>query len=159
MTSHIVSQLSQLSFTQATLAFILLVPVVFLVVDYARVLKMRRKLPPGPFPLPLFGNYLTLPKVRPWIDYEEWAKYYNSPLLTIWIGRSPNIICNDAWTASDLMEKRAAIYSSRPRMVVMGDMMNQTKSNQVCLVYGDEWRVHRRLTVSISVLCVLFTCS
>jgi hypothetical protein len=159
MASHVVSRLAQLTFTEAAVALFLLMPAVFLVVDYARVLRMRQKLPPGPFPLPLFGNYLTLPKVRPWIDYEEWAKYYNSPLLTIWIGRSPNIICNDAWTASDLMEKRAAIYSSRPRMVVMGDMMNQTESNQVCLVYGDAWRVHRRLTVSIIVLCVLFTCS
>jgi len=47
------------------------------------------------------------------------------------------------------MEKRAAIYSSRPVMPSMGDMIEATGSNQVCLEYGDKWRLHRRLIVSI----------
>ncbi|KAK5220222.1 hypothetical protein LTR47_011338 [Exophiala xenobiotica] len=30
-------------------------------------------------------------------------------------------------------------------MIAMGDMINATENNQVCLVYGDRWRLHRRL--------------
>jgi len=30
-------------------------------------------------------------------------------------------------------------------MIATGDMINGTDSNQVCLVYGDRWRLHRRL--------------
>ncbi|KAK5546714.1 hypothetical protein LTR46_012037, partial [Exophiala xenobiotica] len=54
-------------------------------------------------------------------------------------------MCNDAWTISDLLDKKANIYSSRPRMIAMGVMINATENNQVCLVYGDRWRLHRRL--------------
>jgi hypothetical protein len=28
-----------------------------------------------------------------------------------------------------------------------GDMIDGTENNQVCLVYGDRWRLHRRLMV------------
>jgi len=121
--------------------------VVAILIDYARILLLRRKLPPGPFPLPILGNVLQLPKRKPWIAFEKWNQYYGDPLITVWIGRAPSIFVNDAWAASDLMEKRANIYSSRPRHVVLGDLLGNTHANQVLLTYGDQWRVHRKLTV------------
>lgn len=117
----------------------------WLLVDYIRVLRLRRRLPPGPIPFPVFGNYFQTPRVRPWVDWEQWSKKYNSPMITIWNGNRPSIIINDAWAISDLFDKRADIYSSRPRMYAMGDMVGATETNQVCLVYGDQWRLHRRL--------------
>lgn len=125
----------------------LLLGVGAVLVDYARMLVRRRKLPPGPFPWPLVGNHFQIPKERPWIDWEQWAKHYDNPLMTIWVGREPRIIVSDAWVASDLMEKRADIWSSRPRIIAMGDAINATHTNQTTLVYGDRWRLHRRLMV------------
>lgn len=115
--------------------------------DYARILRQRQTLPPGPFPLPIVGNVLQLPKRKPWIAFEQWSFYYNDPLITVWIGRIPYIMVNDAWTASELMEKRAAIYSSRPRHIVLGDLLGNGENNQVLLEYGEMWRIHRKLTV------------
>lgn len=66
---------------------------------YVKVLKMRKHLPPGPFPLPLFGNHFIIPKSKPWIAFFDWSKYYNDPLLTVWIGHRPFIYCNDATSA------------------------------------------------------------
>lgn len=123
-------------------------PVIWVFVDYARILRLRQKMPPGPFPLPLVGNFFSIPKIKPWIEWEKWAEYYDNPMVTIWNGHRPIIMCNDIWTISDLLDKRASIYSSRARMIVMGDCLNQTTSNQVCQVYGDQWRLHRRLLVS-----------
>jgi hypothetical protein len=129
------------------LAVTLGAPVAWILGDYCRILWIRRKMPPGPFPLPLVGNFYDIPKSKPWIEWEKWSDVYQSTMITLWNGRRPIIVCNDIWSISDLLEKRAAIYSSRPHFVVMGDMMNMSKTNQVCQVYGDAWRLHRRLTV------------
>lgn len=123
-------------------------PIIWLIADYIRILQLRRKLPPGPFPLPLFGNYFIVPKYKPWETWAEWSRKYDNPMITVWSGHRPYILCHDAWTISDLLEKRAHLYSSRPRMYAMGDMISATDTNQVCLVYGDKWRLHRRLMVS-----------
>ncbi|OQU96502.1 hypothetical protein CLAIMM_02577 [Cladophialophora immunda] len=137
--------LDPLSLLRVALIGVVSLPVVFILVDYIRVLRLRQKLPPGPFPLPLVGNFFQIPNVKPWIDFEKWSEYYKDPMITIWQGHRPTIMCNDIWTISDLLDKRANIYSSRPHMIAMGDMINATESNQVCLVYGDKWRLHRRL--------------
>lgn len=126
------------------------IPVLWVMIDYVRVLRLRRKMPPGPFPLPLVGNYFAIPKIKPWIEFEKWAQYYNDPMITLWQGHRPTIMCNDIWSISDLLDKKANIYSSRPHMIAMGDLLNATDSNQVCLVYGDKWRLHRRLMVSLN---------
>lgn len=141
---------SSLSTSLGLLIFIsgVLLPLVWFLVDYVRILRLRQRMPPGPFPLPLFGNFFDIPNEKPWIKWEQMAKEYDNPMLTLWNGRRPIIVCNDIWTISDLLDKRASIYSSRPHFVVMGDMMNMSETNQVNQLYGDRWRLHRRLTVS-----------
>jgi hypothetical protein len=119
-----------------------------LLIDYGRMLRLRQKLPPGPFPLPIIGNVLQLPKCKPWVRFEDWANKYNNPLTTVWFGRQPTIVLNDAWTASDLMDKRANIYSSRPIFQVPGEVMGGRFANQTMLQYNDRWRLHRKLTVN-----------
>ena len=99
-------------------AFAVLYVCVWVTRDYLRVLRLRKQLPPGPFPLPLLGNFLHMRMERPWIHWEKLGVQYNAPMLTLWNGHRPVLVCNDAWCISDLFEKRASIYSSRPRMVV-----------------------------------------
>ncbi|KAF4549104.1 Cytochrome P450-like protein 1 [Elsinoe fawcettii] len=121
------------------------VSLAYIIFEYSKVLRLRRELPPGPFPLPIFGNHYALPKAKPWVVFEQWSKQYDNPLITVWLGSRPIIVLNDAWVASDLLEKRAAIYSSRPTMVVMADVSGQTNVNQTTLPYGDRWRNHRKI--------------
>lgn len=130
----------------------LLAPALYILASYVRVLHLRKQLPPGPFPLPLVGNYFSVPKVKPWRKWEKQAKANNNPMLTIWSGHRPVIICNDAWTMSELCERRAQIYSSRPYMPAMGEMTRSTQYALTALPYGDQWRLHRRLLVIVDVL-------
>jgi hypothetical protein len=55
--------------------------------DYAYMLYLRSRMPPGPFPWPIVGNTFLLPDNKPWIYFEELSKQYNTPLITFWIGR------------------------------------------------------------------------
>lgn len=137
---------------------ILLLLILLLVsVDYIGILWQRRKLPPGPFPWPIVGNHFQTSPIRPWIAWEKWAQHYNSPMFTLWIGRYPRIILNDAWVASDLLEKRSDIFSSRPRLIAMGDAINATHTNQTTMIYGDRWRLHRKLMVRPMLLFTLLS--
>jgi hypothetical protein len=126
----------------------LLLLIFYVLITYAQMLRQRATLPPGPFPWPIVGNVLQLSRSKPWLQYKAWSRANGNGMLTIWIGRTPTIICNDAWSASDLMEKRSNIYSSRPRYVVFGDITDQSTTNQVLLPYNDHWRVQRKIMVA-----------
>ncbi|KAK3693130.1 cytochrome P450 [Podospora appendiculata] len=119
------------------------------VADYAHMLYLRSRMPPGPFPLPIVGNTLSLPDNKPWIYFEALSKQYQTPLITFWIGRNPTVWINDAWCAQELFEKKAQIYASRPRMVVFGEL-GTGQSNLVTMrilnsADRDHWRIHRKL--------------
>ncbi|KAI0005824.1 cytochrome P450 [Xylariaceae sp. FL0662B] len=128
---------------------ILVIGVATLIIDYAYMLWMRSKMPPGPFPWPIVGNTFMLPDNKPWVWFEELSKEYKAPLITIWIGRNPTIWINDAWSASELFEKRAGIYSSRPRMLVFAELGagqdNLLNMYTTSAAQRDRWRVHRKL--------------
>ncbi|KAL4916495.1 cytochrome P450 [Aspergillus aurantiobrunneus] len=116
-----------------------------LTLDYGYMLYLHYEMPPGPLPLPLIGNTHLLPPSKPWLYFESLAKQYNTPILTFWTGRRPTVWICDAWTASDLLDKRAAVYASRPRMVVFAEL-GAGQSNLVNMYYGGRWRLHRKLT-------------
>ncbi|KAK8232213.1 cytochrome P450 [Phyllosticta capitalensis] len=120
-----------------------------LVADYARMLWLRAKMPPGPLPWPIVGNTFSLPENKPWIFFEKLAKEYKAPMVTFWIGRNPTIwICN-AQAASDLLDKRAGTYSSRPRMIVFAELgpgqNNLVNQYTFTAAQRERWRVHRKL--------------
>ena len=121
------------------LSIVIAIPLATLVRDVWVWLRM----PPGPTPLPFLGNKLQLPKSKPWIQFQEWSKKYG-PIFTIWIGRKPTIIISDPNIAVELMEKRSTKYSSRPRMVAMGEILWDNASILV-QPYGKEWSVRRKL--------------
>lgn len=105
--------------------------------------------PPGPLPYPIVGNTFMLPDSKPWLWFEELSKAYGTPLITVWIGRNPTVWINDAWAASELFEKRAGIYSSRPRMLVFAEL-GAGQSNLVNMYtwtpeQRERWRVQRKL--------------
>ncbi|KIW20687.1 hypothetical protein PV08_01264 [Exophiala spinifera] len=101
-----------------------------------------KRLPPGPRPLPFIGNKLDIPKQYPWIQFQEWSYKYG-PIFTLWFGRRPTIIISDPNVAADLMEKRSSKYSSRPRFVVMGELLFGN-SGILVAPYGKAWQLRRK---------------
>ena len=136
----------------ATIALPTLLFTGWIAITYCQMLWQRRTLPPGPFPLPIVGNCLQLSKSKPWLQFKQWSRENRNGLLTIWIGRTPTVICNNAWSASDLMDKRSNIYSSRPRYIVFGELTGESDTNQVLLPYNDKWRRQRRVMVGFNTM-------
>jgi len=136
---HARDVLANISFYDGLYGLFALLTIVVLL-DYAWMLRLHVKMPPGPLPLPIVGNTFLLPDVKPWFYFEELSKKYNAPMITFWIGRNPTVWLNDAWAANELLDKRAGIYSSRPRMVVFGDL-GTGDWNLVTMKYGERWFV------------------
>ncbi|RPD74228.1 cytochrome P450 [Lentinus tigrinus ALCF2SS1-7] len=104
--------------------------------------RRRGPLPPGPKPLPLLGNLLDIPKDQPWIKYREWAGKYGDIVSLQLPDNQLLVILHSQQAATDLLDKRSATYSDRPKSLVV-DLMGWSW-NTPLLPYGEEWRRTRR---------------
>ncbi|KAF8871718.1 cytochrome P450 [Infundibulicybe gibba] len=103
--------------------------------------RRRAKYPRGPRGLPLIGNLLQL-TTEPWNVFHEWKKIYG-PITYISLAGQPVIILNTPKAAADLLERRAAIYSDRPRNIVAAEIMTGGLSLPF-LHHGDQWKSVRK---------------
>ncbi|KAJ8517792.1 hypothetical protein ONZ45_g5071 [Pleurotus djamor] len=83
-----------------------------------------RKYPPGPATswtgMGLKG--IDMPKQYPWLTYAKWKETYGD-IIFLNVFRNPLLVLNSAEAAQDLLEKRSAIYSSRPVRTMQADLM------------------------------------
>ncbi|KAJ7153311.1 cytochrome P450 [Mycena filopes] len=89
----------------------------------ARDSRRSLPLPPGPKKLPLLGNVLDIPAVHPWETYMAWSKEYNSDILHLDLAGRSMIILSSTEAVEALLEKRSAIYSDRPRLPMLVELM------------------------------------
>uniref|UniRef100_A0A0W0GB88 Cytochrome p450 n=1 Tax=Moniliophthora roreri TaxID=221103 RepID=A0A0W0GB88_MONRR len=106
-------------------------------------LKFRRpgKLPPGPKGYPIVGNLFQLDADRPWHSLLEWKKTYGD-IVYIRLFNQDVIVVNSAKVAGDLLDRRAANYSDRPRMSVIECLTGGL--DIVAIDHGAKWRSMRR---------------
>ncbi|KAH9963307.1 cytochrome P450 [Russula dissimulans] len=100
-----------------------------------------RKLPPGPRGYPIIGNLLELGRGK-WLKFSEWQRKYGD-LIYLNVAGQSIVVLNSQRIAEDLLDRRARIYSDRPRLIVACDMMTDG------LLFGfaknnDTWRRMRK---------------
>ncbi|KAI0085089.1 cytochrome P450 [Irpex rosettiformis] len=100
-----------------------------------------RPLPPGPPGWPIIGNLFDLQQEFPWITYSNWSKTYGN-IMFMRALTTPMLIVSSPDIAFDLMDKRSAIYSSKPTSVV--DEMTGWDFALSLMPYGQRWRNIRR---------------
>ncbi|KAG6902124.1 hypothetical protein C0995_004070 [Termitomyces sp. Mi166 len=73
----------------------------------------RLPLPPGPKKLPIIGNLLDMPRSFEWITYHKWCKEFGSDIIHLNVAGTSIIVLDNAQLATELLEKKSSIYSSR----------------------------------------------
>ncbi|KAF8650224.1 hypothetical protein AX16_005339, partial [Volvariella volvacea WC 439] len=123
----------------------------FVAFVYAYLVKYRRRglsslpLPPGPPGKPIVGNLFDdLPTKFEWHTYHEWAKKYNSDIISMNLAGTTFVILDSAEAAYDLLECRSTIYSDRMRFPMVNELMGWD-FDFAFMRYGDDWRQRRRI--------------
>ncbi|KAH7905306.1 cytochrome P450 [Hygrophoropsis aurantiaca] len=98
--------------------------------------------PPGPTPLPLIGNVLSINAGEPWRTYTKWRDIYGDIVYTRLLNKEI-IVLNSEEAAVNLLERRSQIYSDRMSLST-ADIFGLGFATTL-LPYGHEWRRHRRL--------------
>ncbi|KAF0320397.1 cytochrome P450 [Colletotrichum asianum] len=105
--------------------------------------KKRYRLP-NPVPgLPLIGNAHQIPRDLPYLFFQDLAKKHGE-MFTINIGGTNWLFLNSKRTVNELLEKRAAIYSSRMNLPMAYDLVSRGKRT-LLMPYGDLWRRERKV--------------
>ncbi|ORX94815.1 putative O-methylsterigmatocystin oxidoreductase [Clohesyomyces aquaticus] len=100
-------------------------------------------LPPSPASEPILGHLRIIPSSNPEYYYQALSKSLNSDILSFNVLGQPIIVLNSVRSATDLLDKRGANYSDRPRFVlfeVMGWGMTLT-----FLRTGPKFKMHRKV--------------
>ncbi|KAF8992236.1 cytochrome P450 [Cyathus striatus] len=101
-------------------------------------------LPPGPKRRFLIGNLLDVPPDFAWYKYHQWAQEYGSDIIYLNVA-GQHVIVLDSYEASlELLERRSGIYSSRPRLPMINEMMGWDFGFGF-MKYGESWRHHRKI--------------
>ncbi|KAI1385914.1 putative cytochrome P450 [Hypoxylon trugodes] len=119
-----------------------------LIVSFVR--RPSLPLPPGPKPAPLIGNLHQLPKSLQWLHLYHWSKKYG-PLMHLSMGGQPMIVLSTHQAAHDLLSKRSARYSDRPRMVMAGELVTRGM-HMLLRQYDDRYRLHQRMEAPVLTL-------
>ncbi|PCD26107.1 hypothetical protein AU210_012539 [Fusarium oxysporum f. sp. radicis-cucumerinum] len=109
--------------------------------DFLHTKKYRYpNLVPG---LPIVGNMLQMPATDHGPYLQKLAEKYGE-MFTLKLGRSYWVILNSRRTAHELLEKRAAIYSSRMSLPTAHNIVSGQK-RMVLMPYNERWRAQRKL--------------
>ncbi|KAJ6512839.1 cytochrome P450 [Mycena sanguinolenta] len=122
----------------------LVIILVWLSLEYFSPWQRRhRPFPPGPSPYPLVGNFCDIPTKLPWLTYTKWGLQYDSDIVHASVLGQHIVVLNSVKAATELFEKRAQLYSSRPALTMVKLM--GWEFNFGLLPWGDKWREYRKM--------------
>ncbi|KAF5310685.1 hypothetical protein D9619_008116 [Psilocybe cf. subviscida] len=106
--------------------------------------QRRFRLPPGPRGIPILGNVFDIPSRDEWKAYQTWGAELGSDIISLNMAGTPMIVLNSREVARDLLEKRSAIYSDRPRYVMLNELCGFGWDFNF-QPYGTAWKNRRKL--------------
>ncbi|EPS99982.1 hypothetical protein FOMPIDRAFT_1123320 [Fomitopsis schrenkii] len=126
-------------------ALVLLVALALLLCLVLRSVLRREAvpLPPGPKGLPFIGNILQMPRAHIERGFAKLSEKYGDLIYMEVLGHRM-IVINSQNIARDLLEKRGARYSNRPRMVRLNEVIGWDPSLPTLQYKTESFRRQRR---------------
>ncbi|KAK2376659.1 Cytochrome p450 [Trifolium repens] len=103
----------------------------------------RFKLPPGPFPVPIFGNWLQVGDDLNHRNLTDLAKRFGEIML-LRMGQRNLVVVSSPELAKEVLHTQGVEFGSRTRNVVF-DIFTGKGQDMVFTVYGEHWRKMRRI--------------
>ncbi|KAK0203304.1 cytochrome P450 [Desarmillaria ectypa] len=117
-----------------------------LIIVRAHNFSLRRlSLPPGPQGSLFLGVKNRLASSAPWKQYARWAAHYGSSVISFRVYNRRVIVLNDSKSVQDLLDKRANIYSDRPKAWMYHEICARGKSVFNISSLNNRHRQYRRL--------------
>ncbi|XP_071755036.2 cytochrome P450 2C3-like [Centroberyx gerrardi] len=104
-----------------------------------------KNFPPGPEPLPVFGNVLQLSMKNPVRDLDELSRRYGK-VYSLFLGWRPAVVLHGLQAVREALVTRAVDFAGRPQ----GMMLNHVAEDKGLIMgsYGAVWREHRRFALT-----------
>ncbi|PSS14168.1 Trans-cinnamate 4-monooxygenase [Actinidia chinensis var. chinensis] len=114
-----------------------------LAISLSKLRGKRFKLPPGPIPVPVFGNWLQVGDDLNHRNLTDLARKFGKILL-LRMGQRNLVVVSSPDLAKDVLHTQGVEFGSRTRNVVF-DIFTGKGQDMVFTVYGDHWRKMRRI--------------
>ncbi|TSL34532.1 Cytochrome P450 2J5 [Bagarius yarrelli] len=104
-------------------------------------IQRPKNFPPGPKPVPIFGNLFQFNINNPLQDFERLAERFGI-VYSLYIGRRPAVVLNGLKAIKEALVTKSVDFSGRPDNLLVSHMTE--KKGVVMADYGPGWRAHRR---------------
>ncbi|XP_073669440.1 cytochrome P450 2F2-like isoform X3 [Paramisgurnus dabryanus] len=125
------------------LEWILVLTCIFILFLYIRISRPKN-FPPGPRPVPFFGNLLQLNMANPLKDFKRLENRYGK-VYSLYIGSRPTVVLNGFEVIKEALVTKAVEFAGRPQDLMVNHVMEG--GGVIVVDYGPTWKEHRRFAL------------